>query len=67
MIGRFIVFGALALLVTTPAQAYIDPGSGSMVLQLVIAGIVGGWFAVKGYWGKIVSCFKKENKETKRS
>lgn len=40
----------LALLVVSmhPAHAYIDPGTGSYVFQLVIASLVGGLFFVKG-------------------
>jgi len=33
--------------------AYIDPGSGSYVVQVVLATILGGLFAVKIYWNKI--------------
>jgi hypothetical protein len=34
-------------------EAYLDPGSGSFVLQLVIAALLGGLFIIKGYWIKI--------------
>ena len=34
-------------------HAYLDPGSGSFLLQLLIATAVGGLFLVKTYWGKI--------------
>ena len=37
------------------AQAYIDPGSGSLVLQLLIGSVVGLFVAVKLYWKKIVA------------
>jgi hypothetical protein len=32
---------------------YLDPGSGSMILQIVIAAVLGGAYAVKVYWKKI--------------
>jgi len=35
------------------AQAYLDPGSGSFILQLVIATLLGGAFLIKTYWAKI--------------
>lgn len=38
---------------TTPAQAYLDPGTGSMILQAIIGAIAGGLVLVKIYWGKI--------------
>ena len=35
------------------AYAYLDPGTGSYVFQLLIAGAVGLGFLVKVYWNKI--------------
>jgi hypothetical protein len=34
-------------------MAYLDPGSGSFILQLLIAAILGGLIAVRAYWGKV--------------
>ena len=35
--------------------AYLDPGTGSMILQALIAGLVGAAFAIKMFWHKIKS------------
>ena len=35
------------------AYAYLDPGTGSYVFQLLIAGLVGLGFLIKVYWSKI--------------
>ncbi len=57
---------ALALLLigvsTTTAHAYLDPGTGSMILQLVLGGVAGLLLAGKLYWQKLVSMlgFKRE-------
>jgi hypothetical protein len=42
-------------LMVTPedASAYIDPGTGSFVVQGAIAAIVGAGVAMKLYWGRI--------------
>lgn len=32
------------------AYAYIDPGSGSLMLQMLIAGIIGAFVTIKLYW-----------------
>lgn len=40
------------------ANAYFDPGTGSMVLQLLMAGILGFLFTLKTYWGKLKDFFK---------
>ena len=39
-------------------SAYLDPGSGSFIIQLIIAGIVGAGFLLRGYWSKITSIFR---------
>ena len=35
------------------AHAYLDPGTGSFVIQLAIAAIAGISFTAKIYWGKV--------------
>jgi hypothetical protein len=40
-------------------QAYLDPGSGSFLIQLLIAGLVGAGFLVKVYWKKIKGLFNR--------
>jgi hypothetical protein len=35
--------------------AYIDPGTGSFILQMLIAGAMGLLFAAKAYWQKITA------------
>lgn len=41
------------------AAAYLDPGTGSMVLQGIIAGIAVIGFTIKSYWYKIRGFFGK--------
>jgi hypothetical protein len=36
-----------------PAYAYLDPGTGSMMLQLLIGGIAGALVVIKLYWYKL--------------
>ncbi|NLF52249.1 MAG: hypothetical protein GX577_14060 [Leptolinea sp.] len=38
---------------------YLDPGSGSFILQVLLAAILGGGFAIKAYWKKIKAIFVK--------
>jgi len=40
-------------------QAYLDPGSGSFLIQLLLAGIVGAGFIIKVYWKKIKGLFTR--------
>lgn len=42
------------------AYGYLDPGTGSYVIQILVAMIAGAGFAIKIYWGKIRAMFSKE-------
>ena len=44
---------------SAPAQAYIDPGAGSMFLQLVVAAIAGGLWTIKAYWRRLKDFFTR--------
>ncbi|MFH1731442.1 MAG: hypothetical protein ABIF82_07310 [Planctomycetota bacterium] len=59
----------LALVLCRPAYAYLDPGTGSFVIQILIAGLVAGGFAFKIFWKRLVifvsGLFSKASKSTK--
>ena len=38
--------------------AYLDPGTGSYFLQLLIASVLGGLYAIKVFWKNIKTFFK---------
>jgi hypothetical protein len=42
------------------AAAYLDPGTGSMILQGIIAAIAVAGFTIKSYWYRIRAFFGKE-------
>lgn len=44
------------LLVALPlghAKAYLDPGNGSYIIQVVIGLLLGGSFIIRGFWSNI--------------
>ncbi|MES2465343.1 MAG: hypothetical protein V4671_32655 [Armatimonadota bacterium] len=47
------VFSAVFVAASQPAQAYLDPGSGSYAMQVAIAGIFGFLFSAKMFWARI--------------
>lgn len=58
----FFLIPALFLIGTSSAHAYLDPGSGSLILQMVIGGVVAFFFAIKSYWQRIRTLlFRKRN------
>jgi len=42
-------------------MAYLDPGTGSFVIQMVLAGLLGVAVVVRVYWKKITKVFNKKN------
>lgn len=61
-----IVLALFYLVFTEKVYAYLDPGTGSYILQLIIAGLLGGLFALKMFWSKVknffVNLFSSEHK-----
>ena len=56
---RAAVFGAATFfMLPSRASAYIDPGTGSYVLQLLLAGILGALFAIKMFWTRTMGFLK---------
>jgi hypothetical protein len=45
------------------AFAYLDPGSGSMIVQIIIGTIAASAIAIKTFWVKIRSFFGRKNEE----
>jgi hypothetical protein len=57
---RAIFIASLLCVVSTPAYAYLDPGTGSIILQGLIATIAVAGLTIKTYWHKILSFFGKD-------
>jgi hypothetical protein len=47
----------LSLTAPSAALAYLDPGSGSMLLQLVLGGLAGLAVIAKLYWHRLLGLF----------
>ena len=48
----------LLLVLPSTAHAYLDPGTGSYVVQLLIGGLLGGLFALGVFWRRVVAFFR---------
>jgi hypothetical protein len=44
-------------------DGYLDPGSGSYLLQLLIAGLVGSAFMIRTFWSRIKGIFTGKDEE----
>jgi hypothetical protein len=40
----------LLVMLAGPAEAYVDPGTGSMLMQFLVGGIMAGLFLLRSTW-----------------
>jgi hypothetical protein len=61
----FVMVNVLLMMIvgSNTAWAYIDPGTGSMVLQLLLGGIAGAVVIFKLYWRRFVGMFRGHTRE----
>ncbi len=52
-----LVLALAIMLISAPAFAYIDPGTGSFLVQGIIAAVIGAGVAGKLFWHKIKAVF----------
>jgi hypothetical protein len=55
---RFILVFIFLLISALPTHAYLDPGTGSMAVQIIAATVFGGIFFIKAFWKKVVHFYK---------
>lgn len=58
-----MLFHSIFKMSTISSFLYLDPGSGSFILQVLIASFVGIGFALRRYWSKITNLFRKDSEE----
>ncbi len=54
------VSAGIYFLLIPQAHAYLDPGTGAIILQMIIGGIAGASVLTKIYWDKIKNLFNKQ-------
>ena len=59
---KFLFVAVLLALVSGPAHAYIDPGSGSAIMGAIVGFFVAVGLALKTYWYKLKALFTGANK-----
>jgi len=50
---RLLAVLFIGLCYSQSALAYLDPGTGSLILQMLIAGILGALYTIKLYWYRL--------------
>ncbi len=54
---------ALSMMLFIRDDLYLDPGSGSFLIQLIIASLLGAAFVLRTSWSRIKSFFNRSNNE----
>jgi hypothetical protein len=67
MFLKFILLSFVFFSLSTKAYAYLDPGTGGIILQAIIGAIAATSLTIKIYWQKIKAFLKKKikNKDIK--
>jgi hypothetical protein len=64
MIKEILLISFVLLLIqSTDASAYLDPGTGSFIFQILLAALAAGFFVIKQYWQKIKSFFSRNGQK----
>ena len=53
----FLTTWMMLFVSTPPAFAYIDPGSGGMMMQLLLGGVAGVTVLIRLYWQRLTTFF----------
>ena len=56
--ARIALVLAALLSIASPAQAYLDPGTGSMLLSALIGVVAAVGLALKMFWYRVVGLFR---------
>jgi hypothetical protein len=51
---------ACVVLIAGPAAAYVDPGTGSMLVQMLVAGVAAGFTTIGLYWSRLKAWLRGE-------
>ncbi len=64
---RFAVIAAFLACVPIPAFAYIDPGTGSMLIQSLLAAVAAVLVFGRGLWHRVKSAFRRDKDKSQDS
>ena len=63
IISSILFFFPLFVFIPEKLFAYLDPGTGSFIFQILIASALTGIYILKSYWKKIKNFFKKNHND----
>lgn len=69
-IANLALFGLIFVAVSNPghnAYAYLDPGTGGIILQMLLGGVAGVLMVAKLYWHQFTALFRRNRPDNKAS
>ena len=61
---RAVLAVLIGMFFSTPALAYLDPGSSGLILQAIVGAIAAGLVAIKIYWRRFLSMLTGREKKS---
>ncbi|MCX5815529.1 MAG: hypothetical protein NTX75_04705 [Proteobacteria bacterium] len=62
--GLIVIYATLIFFcIFSSAFAYVDPGTGSYLLQIIIGFALAGLYALKHYWARLRNWFTMKKKD----
>jgi hypothetical protein len=58
-VAFFAILGGLLVVTSTSAHAYLDPGTGSYMLQMLVAGVLAALFVARAFWSNLKEKFAR--------
>ena len=65
-ITDYLSFGMALLVLPGYAHAYLDPGTGTLIVQSIIGAVAAAMVAIKVYWYQLKSFFSKSKTEKEK-
>ena len=62
-----ILLALMVFAVPSDAQAYLDPGTGTVIVQAIVAALAGVAFTLKIYWRQVKAFLRRTPAETPES
>ena len=62
-IGTRLVLCCVVAVYAAPAHAYLDPGTGSLLIQGIIASIAAAAAVARLYWHRIIGLFRSKKSQ----
>jgi hypothetical protein len=62
----FCFIALVSILAPGRAYAYVDPATGSIVIQVLVAGVLGAAFTAKQWWGRAAAAARQLRDRVRR-